>query len=164
MDLWLNAQRSERKERAEWVPRWIKCLLCCKCVTVLVQVWVCTFLYVCHSEDERAHSTAAELSLTPLASRDSCALPLASGDQLKPSGGVRGAELLWEPAELENRGFRPAQLSASSSSSSTSFKLCSTCRQAAREMQCGLIMRWYSWCLLIYCFLGISCETLICIN
>ncbi len=34
--------------------------------------------------------------------RNSCALLLARGDQLKPSGSVRGAGLLSEPAELEN--------------------------------------------------------------
>lgn len=47
--------------------------------------------------------------------RDSCAQPLARGDQLKPSDGVRRAELLSEPAELENRGFRPAPSSSFSS-------------------------------------------------
>lgn len=55
------------------------------------------------------------LQLAPLVGRDSCALLLARGDQLKPSGSVRGAELLSEPAELENRGFRLAPSSTISS-------------------------------------------------
>lgn len=74
--------------------------------------WACTSLCVCQSEDVRAHSSVWELSFTPLVGRDSCALFLASGDQLKPSGNVRGAELLSEPAELENRGFRLAPSSS----------------------------------------------------
>lgn len=74
-----------------------------------------TSLYVCQSEGVRACCSVWELSFTPLVGRDSCDLLPASGDQLKPSGSVRGAELLSEPAELENRGFRLAPSSSASS-------------------------------------------------
>lgn len=56
------------------------------------------FVHVC------AHSSVCEVLLllqhTPLVCRDSCALLLARGDQLKPSDSIRGAKLHSEPAEL----------------------------------------------------------------
>lgn len=66
-------------------------------------------MYVHTPVYESYHS---QLQFTPLVGRDSCALLLARGDQLKPSSSVRGAELLSEPAELENGGFRLAPSSS----------------------------------------------------
>lgn len=79
------------------------------------RVSVSIYILVCLSEDVRARWSVWELSFTPLVGRDSCDLLPASGDQLKPSGSVGGAELLSEPAELENRGFRLAPSSSASS-------------------------------------------------
>lgn len=94
----------------------------------------------------KMHTPVNELPVTTLADRDSCALLLASGDQLKPSGGIRGAKLLSEPVELENRGFRWAP--------SCSLRSALPTDRQCWELLCRLIITCYIWCLWIstFCF------------
>ncbi len=174
MELSLWAERSETERIPGWI-KWLLCICVCNGVCVIVQVSVHNLL--CLFEwTFIAHSSVWELSLhlqlTPLVGWDFCALLLARGDQLKPSSSVRGAELLSEPAELENRGFRLAP-----SSSVSSFL---PVDRHYREILgiCRLTAKWYRWCWWINVFwfllwrlsylVFISCEahfsSTVCIN
>lgn len=72
---------------------WIKYALCFG-VCLRVHTGECEWTYMCTLQ------SFTLLQLPPLVSRDSCAPLPDRGGQLKPSGSVRGAALLSEPAEL----------------------------------------------------------------